>query len=219
MTKFRNKYRSESHRWQFWDYSAPAAYYITSITNDRINRFGKVVGGNMILSDEGKILDFHFHELFKNNDNIILDEYIIMPNHFHSVLIIPDDDSVYPEKNNVNKTDDFVLLKTVDTIHELYLRGIKQSKSFFTNHDFSGLSEQAKIAKYKKLRRKMLIPKIIGKLKMQVSKHINIKNNTPDATNWQHDFYDEVIKFSDDFFKIKIYIKSNPDNWKTDRLK
>jgi len=45
----------------------------------------------------------------------------------------------------------------------------------------------------------MLVPKIIGKLKMQVSKPINIKNNTPGSTNWQHDFYDEVIRFSDDF--------------------
>ncbi len=149
-----------------------------------------------------------------------MDEYPIIPNHFHCVLIIPDDDFVYPEKNNVgDKMNEFVLLKTVDTIHELYLRGIKQSKLFFTNHDFSGLSEQAKIVKYKTMRRNMLIPKIIGKLKMQVSKPINIKNNTPGTINWQHDFYDEIIRFSDDFFRIKTYIKSNPDNWETDRLK
>lgn len=27
--KFRNKYRVASNRWQFWDYSAPAHYFIT----------------------------------------------------------------------------------------------------------------------------------------------------------------------------------------------
>ena len=36
-----------------------------------------------------------------------------------------DNDFEYPDKHNVNKTDDFVLLKTVDTIHEVYLRGLK----------------------------------------------------------------------------------------------
>ncbi len=49
---------------------------------------------------------------------------MIVPNHSYSVLIIADDDFEYPDKQNVNKTNDFVLLKTVDTIHELYLRDV-----------------------------------------------------------------------------------------------
>jgi len=34
--KFKNKYRIESNRWQMWDYSAPADYFITICTQNRL---------------------------------------------------------------------------------------------------------------------------------------------------------------------------------------
>jgi len=40
-----------------------------------------------------------------------------------------------------------------------------------------------KIKQYRKLRRKMLIPMIMGKLHMQTSKQINIINITPGNTS------------------------------------
>ncbi len=51
-----------------------------------------------------------------NNQNIV-DEYIIMPNHFHCILIITDNDFEYPVLNPINDNE-FVLVQRVDTIHE-----------------------------------------------------------------------------------------------------
>ena len=59
--------------------------------------------GEMILSDAGKILDYHLIGLSKNDDKIILDKSIIMPNHFHCTLIIPDYDFEYPIKPIIMK--------------------------------------------------------------------------------------------------------------------
>ena len=70
----------------------------------------------MILSIFGEILDKGFQQLSKN-ENIILDEYIIMPDHFHCILIIPNDDFVNPVEN-LNDKPDFVKMDIVDTIHE-----------------------------------------------------------------------------------------------------
>ena len=39
--KYKNQYRIEPNRWQYWDYSAPGNYFITIITqnwdDDKLN--------------------------------------------------------------------------------------------------------------------------------------------------------------------------------------
>jgi len=117
MPKFKGKYRSESHRWQLWDYSAPGAYYITSVTKDRLNRFGEIINQKISLSKEGIILNEMFKQISEWNNQNIVDEYIIMPNHFHCILIITDNDFEYPVLNPINDNE-FVLVQRVDTIHE-----------------------------------------------------------------------------------------------------
>ena len=117
MSKYKGKYRSESHRWQFWDYSAPGAYYITSVTKDRLNRFGEIINQKISLSKEGIILNEMFKQISEWNNQNIVDEYIIMPNHFHCILIITDNDFEYPVLNPINDNE-FVLVQRVDTIHE-----------------------------------------------------------------------------------------------------
>ena len=48
---------------------------------------------------------------------------------------------------------------------------------------------------------------------MQVSKQINIMNNTQGNQFWQADFYEEIIRFQQDYFRIKRYIRNNPTDW------
>jgi REP element-mobilizing transposase RayT len=42
----------------------------------------------MILSGVGKIIDCEWHNLTKKYPHISLNEYIIMPNHFHGIMVI-----------------------------------------------------------------------------------------------------------------------------------
>jgi len=58
------------------------------------------------------------------NNQIIVDEYIIMPNYFHCVLIIADNEFNKPIENSENDNE-FVLVRNAGTIYELYLRVIK----------------------------------------------------------------------------------------------
>ena len=68
----------------------------------------------------------------------------------------------------------------------------------------------------KKNRQNMLIPKIIGAYKSSVSR--KIKNRfTQSNFNWQKSYYDHVIRHERGLEQIRYYIKSNPDNWKTDK--
>jgi len=88
MSLYKNKYRIESARCPNWNYNAVGFYYITICTKNRIDLFGKIVDGKMILNDYGKILDKCWYDLTNHYDNLILDEFIIMPDHIHGILII-----------------------------------------------------------------------------------------------------------------------------------
>lgn len=54
MAKFKNKYRIESSRAQWWDYGSNAAYFVTINTKNRVRYFGEIVSQEMQLSELGK---------------------------------------------------------------------------------------------------------------------------------------------------------------------
>ncbi len=71
-----------------YDYSAPGAYFITICTKDRDCLFGDIANGQMALNDAGRMIDKWWLELMNEFEYIELDEYIIMPNHFHGLIVI-----------------------------------------------------------------------------------------------------------------------------------
>ena len=67
-----------------------------------------------------------------------------------------------------------------------------------------------------KSRRKMLLPKIIGRFKMNCSKQINILQNTPGQSIWQRSYYEHIIRNENELNKIRRYIINNPPQWDYD---
>jgi putative transposase len=74
MEKYLNKYRIEPNRWQFWDYSSPASYFITIFTTNRQIFLGYIKNGQMILSKYGEIVKNEFLKIPQYHPRIILDE-------------------------------------------------------------------------------------------------------------------------------------------------
>ena len=85
---FKNKYRVHSCRLRGWDYSWPGYYFVTICTKDRVHFFGEVKNEEMYLSDIGKIAVKYWQEIPKHFPFVVLDKYIIMPNHIHGILVI-----------------------------------------------------------------------------------------------------------------------------------
>ncbi len=88
MTKYMNKYRSESARAQWWDYGWNGAYFITICTADREHFFGEIKNGKMILSPTGVIADLLWHEITNHSKYVELGDFVVMPNHIHGILIL-----------------------------------------------------------------------------------------------------------------------------------
>ena len=82
-----------------WDYAWHGRYFISIITHGREHYFGDVIDGKMILSDIGKIAQTEWLKTpeIRPDMNLVLDEFIVMPNHFHGIIQIG--------KNNYNQFD------------------------------------------------------------------------------------------------------------------
>ena len=92
MTLFKGKYRIESIRLPGYDYSQPGAYFITIVTHNRQCSFGNIVDGEMMLNEFGELVKNEWLKTGNIRRNIIIDAFVVMPNHLHGILIVMDND-------------------------------------------------------------------------------------------------------------------------------
>lgn len=92
----------KSHRIQWYDYGSSGAYFITICTKERKNYFWTEVGApigrpyDFELSSYGLIVDKAIKNISDIYSSISVDNYVIMPDHIHLLLIISNDSSGRP---------------------------------------------------------------------------------------------------------------------------
>ncbi|MCJ7496524.1 MAG: hypothetical protein MUO78_00070 [candidate division Zixibacteria bacterium] len=94
MTLFKNKYRIESARLKDWDYSRYGYYFVTVCTKNKEHFLGDIIGDKMQLSEIGEIVAEEWQNSEKIRDYVKLDEWVIMPNHLHGIVIIQNENNV-----------------------------------------------------------------------------------------------------------------------------
>ncbi len=62
------------------------------------------------------------------------------------------------------------------------------------------------------------IGNMVGWLKYQTTKQINLMRNTVGEKVWQRSYYDHIIRGQQDYEEIWRYIDENPLRWKFDRF-
>ncbi len=106
------KYNPDIHqrssiRLKDYDYSSAGAYFVTICTHDKECWLGDVVNSEMVLSEIGQIAKALWLEIPQHFENAILDDFIIMPNHVHGILLNTDSRGVQlnaPTKANYYST-------------------------------------------------------------------------------------------------------------------
>ena len=88
MSKYLNKYRNESFRAQWWDYSNEGSYFITICTANRELILGDIYNKEMHLSPIGEIVFEEWNKSFEIRAELFCDIFVIMPNHIHAILRI-----------------------------------------------------------------------------------------------------------------------------------
>jgi putative transposase len=182
-----HKHHRRSIRMRGYDYSHAGAYFITICIRNRECILGHVVDGQVSLSASGEQVLVFWQVIPKRFANVELDEFVVMPNHVHGIVVITADDPV-------------------GAIHELPLQPSRRLPPRQSRH----------VPTTQAQRRKMLIPKIVGYFKMNSAKHINRLRGTPGVPVWQRNYYERVIRNEREWHAIQQYILDNPANWDKD---
>jgi len=80
--------KRKSIRLREYDYTNPGAYLLTLCSFDKLDLFGRVVDSTVELSQLGQIAEKCWLDLPLHFQNAELDSFIIMPNHFHGILVL-----------------------------------------------------------------------------------------------------------------------------------
>ncbi len=199
-----------SIRLKGYDYSKAGLYFITICCQDRACMFGEIVGTNvgthvganpcgrpndipkMQLNGAGKMIDEEWLKLPQRFENIQLHEYIVMPNHFHGILEITNDDIIgRPQFDDINGRPQFDDIngrpqghaptagKTVGDMMDAF-------KSITTVEYIHGV----KTMNWQRFNGKLL----------------------------QRDYYEHIIRNEQSYETISNYIINNPAKWKEDKF-
>jgi len=183
------KHNRRSIRLKNYDYSKSGAYFITICTKNRQCLFGEIVNGEMILNDGGKIVEKCWIDIPEHFPNAILDEFIIMPNHIHGIIILNELDFDNVGANIVvNVGANMVVDEGANNFSPLQ------------NDRPHGTTRT--------------IGSIIRGFKIGVTKWFRQNSNI--KTVWQRNYYDHIIRNEIELIKIRKYIINNPKNWLID---
>jgi putative transposase len=84
------KHHRRSIRLPNYDYSQTGIYFVTICTHQKQCLFGEIRDGKMSLNQIGQIVAQEWLNSSKIRQEIELDEWIIMPNHLHGIVVITD---------------------------------------------------------------------------------------------------------------------------------
>jgi len=213
--KFRNKYRISSTRLQTWDYGNKGAYFITICTRNNVHFFGEIVDEQMQLNEIGNIAEQEWIKTpeIRSDMNLELGEFVVMPNHFHGILIIgenqynkksnsPCRDAMHGVSTNTNRDYKNDLDQQMDPIRRDAMHGVSTNNVHDLKNEFGTQSKN--------------LASIIRGFKSSVTTQAKILGYNDFA--WQPRFHDHIIRNAKSFENIQKYILDNPKNWTKDKF-
>ena len=234
-----NKSRVNSLRLQTYNYGENGAYFVTVMIHNREAILGDVVEGQMILNKYGKLVSEIWKDLPNRYKHVMLDEFVIMPNHIHGIIWIQHQPNTPTSIHTVGAGS--LLTSNVQSVDSKLPDDTKPAlatpqKTILVNSQNTRASNDAKRAGFKHISNdgvnglndqsvnepaptKTLygLSEIIRNFKTVSSKRINLLRKTPNLTLWQRGFYDHIIRDEADLNRVRSYIQTNPLRWTLDK--
>ena len=192
MTK-KNLHRNGTIRRPGYDYSRAGAYFVTTCTSGRANLFGKIVKNEMRLNVYGRIVQEVWNGLPGHYPHVVLDAFVIMPNHIHGIVVLVDG----VDLNDISVGAGFEW-------------GTTGRLSGQFNPRLLPTLNPAHIPRHG-------LPEIVRAFKTFSARQINQLRHTPGIPVWQRNYYEHIIRNNAALNRIRQYIKANPAHWEKDR--
>lgn len=101
MIQYQTKQR-KLNRLAYYDYAQNGCYFVTICTKDRTENFGQIIKEGMELSPIGKNVYQCWLDIPKHFPDVLLDDFVIMPNHVHGIIIIKPKNNMIAGVGNKN---------------------------------------------------------------------------------------------------------------------
>jgi putative transposase len=181
--------RRRSVRLRGFDYSQRGFFFVTICTHNKSSTLGKIVNFESRLSRLGKMVEDCWREIPKHFPNVHLDEWVIMPNHLHGIIVIrfPADKILVNEGTACRAPT-----------------SIRQSTSREPSFEEFGKPVKGSL------------PTIVRSFKGAASKKVREECGEKFLPLWQRGYFEHVIRNEDSFNRIRNYIWENPIHWESD---
>jgi putative transposase len=230
----------QSIRLNGFDYSRPGYYFVTVCLNDIRCMLAVVHGvqlknGNiphckgvqlnaptvnptttfinrrsLQLTSIGEIARRYWSEIPRHYPNVVLDEFVIMPDHVHGILKIRDGCGGFygnVEGDLGRGVQLNARTNRNNSIQKLYVRTTNAKSPFKSPDKIATRSEY--FSELSPMGRSLSV--IIRNYKSTVKRWCN-ENGFPQF-KWQRSFYDHIIRDEKSLFFIRQYIRNNPEKW------
>ncbi len=212
------RHHRHSIRWTGRDYAQVGVYFVTICTRGHQYLFGQVVGDAVQLSAAGRVVEECWRQIPLHFPHVALDEFIVMPNHVHGILMIVDPDNcpraADPDPNpsvganhhspNLPAKDgplDGVNVPCTCTNQDSLASDAHQRPNVRAN-DYSPLRVRGT---------SRTIGSVIRGFKTGVTKWMRKNANVRDV--WQRNYFEHVIRNEESLHHIRRYITQNPASW------
>lgn len=177
-----------SIRLKGYDYAQEGAYFITINVKERKQSFfGSVENGKVILNGAGKIVHEEWQKTSVIRKNVMLDEFVVMPDHFHAILFIT--------QNETGRLQNAHTKQLVGASR--WLSGRIRPKEDEDRIEF--------------VSPRQTIGAIVRGFKGACTKRF-LEKGFLDII-WQRNYYDRIIRNHEEFQNFQQYIINNPANW------
>ena len=113
-----------------YDYGRDGAYFITICTNKKAYLFGEaiavgadLVSAQMALNYAGRMIECVFLETVQSFAGMVVDKYVVMPNHFHCIIVVGRADTRFAPTGMKTVSDVVQAFKSKSTLE--YIKGMK----------------------------------------------------------------------------------------------
>jgi REP element-mobilizing transposase RayT len=190
-----------------FDYTRPGAYFVTICAFNKACLFGNIVDGVMRFNGYGEIVQRSWDDLPNHFPHVELDQFVIMPNHVHGIIVLNDDVDVVgvAHASPAILTDVGVGagFKPAWNVDPTIMHKKPQNRA--------GLKPAPT-----PVGKRHGLPEIVRAFKTFSARRINALRHTPSQPVWQRNYYEHVIRNDADLAAIRDYIAGNPARWLDD---
>lgn len=202
-----------SIRLKGYDYSQNGLYFITICTYKRKLLFGNIHSHEMFLNEFGQVVYDCWLETEQIRSNIILGDFVVMPNHMHAVFSIDNDSNATNSRDIISENKicgDTIcggVLHTPNTnIPKILSDGVcNMETTDICNRGVCNTPLQSP---------SQTVGAIVRGYKSAVTKRIHELGY--DRPVWQRNYHEHIIRDGRSLRNISQYIIENPTRWKYD---